>query len=74
MKKKRYTIRNSNSFTTYFYVKSNINENDFVMQEEELSEVKWFDIIKVIEMINSEDESIVFKKERLHLLEQLKEL
>lgn len=28
-----------------------VDENDFVIQKEELSEVKWFDLDKVIDMI-----------------------
>lgn len=72
---REFTIRDSNSHITYFYyIKSNLNENDFVIQKEELSEVKWFDLDKVIDMIKSEDETIVFKEERIHLFEQLKNL
>lgn len=72
---REFTIRDSNSHITYFYyVKSNLNENDFVIQKEELSEVKWFDLDKVIDMIKSKDETIVFKEERIHLFEQLKNL
>ena len=70
---REFTIRDSNSHITYFYyVKSNLNEEGFIIQKEELSEVKWFDIDQVIEMIKSKDESIVFRKERLKLFEQLK--
>lgn len=58
----------------FYYFKCNFEEKDFVIQKEELSEVKWFDIDKVIEMINKKDESIVFGKPRLHLFEQLKEI
>lgn len=72
---REFTIRDSNSHITYFYyVKSNLNEKDFVIQKEELSEVKWFDLDKVIDMIKSKDETIVFKEERIHLFEQLKNL
>lgn len=72
---REFTIRDSNSHITYFYyVKSNLNEKDFVIQKEELSEVKWFDLNKVIDMIKSKDETIVFKEERIHLFEQLKNL
>lgn len=72
---REFTIRASNSHITYFYyVKSNLNENYFVIQKEELSEVKWFDLDKVIDMIKSKDETIVFKEERIHLFEQLKNL
>lgn len=72
---REFTIGNSNSHITYFYyIKSNLNENDFIIQTEELSEVKWFDIDNVIEMIKQKDQSTVFKKERLYLFELLKEL
>lgn len=71
--KREITIRDLNSHITYFYyTKLNLNEEDFTIQEEELSEVKWYDIDKVIEMIKSKDESIVFREERLKLFEQLK--
>lgn len=72
---KEFTIKDSNSHITYFYyVKSNLSENDFTIQKEELSEVKWFDLDKVIDMIKSKDETIVFKENRIHLFEKLKNL
>lgn len=75
LSEKELTLKNSNSHITYFYyIKSDLNESDFIIQTEELSEVKWFDISEVIDMINKEDQSIVFKKERLHLFELLKNL
>ncbi len=58
----------------FYYFKCTLEEKDFVIQKEELSEVKWFDIDKVIEMVNAKDESIVFDEKRLHLFEQLKKL
>ena len=61
-KEREFIIKESNSHINYYYyIKSNKDEVDFVIQEEELSEVKWFDIDKVIEMIRNHDESIVFK-------------
>lgn len=72
---REFTIKDTNSHITYFYyVKSNLNANDFVIQKEELSEVKWFDIDKVISMIRLKDASIVFKEERIYLFEQLKKI
>ena len=70
--KKVNTVKNENSFTTFFCLKNNLDEKDFIIQEDELSEVKWFDIEEVIERINNEDESIIIKKERISILEQLK--
>lgn len=58
----------------FYYFKCNLEEKDFVIQKEELSEVKWFDIDKIIEMINVKDESIVFGKKRLDLFKKLKEM
>lgn len=70
---RKFTIRDSNSHITYFYyTKSNLNEEDFIIQQEELSEVRWFDIDEVIEMIKNKDESTVFREERLNLFEKLK--
>lgn len=72
---REFTIGDSNSHITYFYyVKSNLDENDFIIQREELSKVKWFDLDKVINMIKSNDETTVFKEERIYLFEQLKNL
>lgn len=50
------------------------NGNDFKIQTEELSEVKWFNIDDVINMIKNNDETITFKADRLYLFEKLKEL
>lgn len=70
---REFTIRDSNSHITYFYyTKSNLNERDFIIQKEELSEVKWFNIDEVIDMIKSKDDSTVFREERLSLFEELK--
>lgn len=72
---REFTIRDSNSHITYFYyIRSNLNEKDFIIQKEELSEVKWFDIDDVINMINENDSSIVFDKKRLKLFEQLRNI
>ena len=48
------------------------NKNDFTIQTEELSEVKWFNIDDVIDRIKNNDESITLKSNRLYLLERLK--
>ena len=66
------TDKNSH-LTRFYYVISNRNEDEFTIQEEELSEVKWFNIDDVIEMIKCKDESIVFKENRIHLFEKIKE-
>ena len=72
---REFTIRDSNSHITYFYyAKLNLNEKDFIIQKEELSEVKWFDIDNVINMIKAKDDSTVFREERLSLFERLKDI
>lgn len=73
--KREFIIRNSNSHITYFYyIKCNKSEDEFIIQDEELSEVKWFDIDKVIDMIKQNDETIVFKENKLYLFEALKNI
>lgn len=73
--KKEFTIRDQNSHITYFYyIRSNLNEKDFIIQKEELSEVKWFDIDDVIDMIKKNDSLIVFDERRLKLFEQLRNI
>lgn len=70
-----FAIRDSDSHVTYFYyVKSNLAAEDFKIQESELSEVKWFDIDDVINMIEQDDESIVFSQERLKQFKQLRNI
>lgn len=69
---REFTLGDENSHITYFYyIKCDKSESDFVIQEEELSEVRWFNIEKVIQMIKQKDESIVFKENRLKLFKEL---
>lgn len=73
--KREFSIKDANSHVTYFYyVKSNKKETDFVIQEEELSKVKWFSIENVINMIKEHDDTITLKENRLQLLEELKNI
>lgn len=58
----------------YFFIKCDKKELEFKIQKEELSEVKWFAIDEVIHLINKEDDTILFTKERLKIVEQLKKL
>lgn len=72
---REFYISDINSHVTYFYyIVSNLKEEDFVIQKEELSEVKWFSLDEVIDMIKSNDGSIVFKEDRIHLFEKLREI
>ena len=56
----------------YFYVICNEGESFFKIQEEELTEVKWFDIDEVIEMVRRADNPTCIHADRLFLLERLK--
>ena len=74
------TIENSETHATYyFYVRFNKNEAEFILQKEELSQVKWCSINDVIDMIKKHGETIVYKEDKIELfqsfqkkLEQLK--
>ena len=44
----KFDIINENSSTYFFYIKCNLKEEKFIIQKEELSQVKWFDIIDVV--------------------------
>ncbi len=71
-KEREISIRDKNSHITYYYyAKSNKSEDDFIIQKEELSEVKWFNIKDVILMIKNHDENTVFGENRLQLFEEL---
>ena len=63
--------RNSH-LTKVYYVY--YNGNDFKIQTEELSEVKWFNIDDIIKMIKDNDKSITFNPDRIYLFEDLKEI
>lgn len=72
---KSVSLKESNSHITYlYYIKTNLAEEDFVIQQEELSEVKWFDIDEVIEMIVNKDSSTIFKDRYIKLFQDLKDL
>ena len=62
------------ALTRIFYVKCNYKESDFKIQKSELSKVKWYNIDTIIDMINSNDSSIIIKKDRIYLLERLKKM
>ena len=62
------------NLTRFYYVVCNKEEDEFVIQEEELSCVKWYDIDEVIKMIKNHDESLIIKESRIYLLEKLQNL
>lgn len=67
----KFDIINKNSSTYFFCIKCNLKEEKFIIQKEELSQVKWFDIIDVVSMIKNNDEIIVYSKNRINLFEYL---
>lgn len=66
-------VSNSN-ITYYFYSFVDLDEKDFVIQESELSEVKWFDIDEVINLINNHDDGFNWKDINISLFEKLKQV
>ena len=70
-----FVIGATNSHITYhYYIKVDKSRDEFIIQKEELSEVKWFNIDDVINMIKNKDESITLKENRLDLLASLKNI
>lgn len=59
--------------TCFFYIKCNFLVEEFVIQKEELSEVAWFSIDSLIDMIKSQDGTIVYKENKLDLFFALNE-
>lgn len=69
---KEYIREETNSHITYFYyIRLKLKESDFTIQEE-LTEVKWFKIEEIKELVASNDNPTVINKERLYLLDILK--
>ena len=73
LEKMEVNKRESNSHITRIYYVICMEDN-FKIQKEELSEVKWFKIDDIIEMIKNNDDSLTLKSDRLYLLEKLKDL
>ena len=73
LEKMEVNKRDSNSHITRIYYVICMEDN-FKIQKEELSEVKWFKIDDIIEMIKNNDDSLTLKSDRLYLLEKLKDL
>lgn len=47
---------------------------DFIIQKEELSAVKWFDIDEIIKLIMNKPEEIVYKEDKIYLFDYLKDI
>lgn len=61
----------NNHFMYPYYVISDLREEDFVVQKEEVSYVKWYKIDDVIKMILKGDKNVVFKREEINLFMML---
>jgi len=65
--------KNSHFAYTYYLKLSNYPD-EFIIQKEELSEVKWMKIDEVINIIKSDNNITVFDIDRLPIFEKIKEL
>ena len=63
---------NSN-IRNYYWLYSNKKEDDFILQKEEVSEVKWGAIDTIIQELNNDSDKYVIKKDKKYILELLKE-
>ena len=73
-KKDLHVLYDSGDFTRIYYVISNKKEEEFIIQEEELSSVKWFDIDEILSMIENNDNSIIIKNNTLMLFQKIKNI
>lgn len=58
--------------TDYYYIFSDFDIKDCVIDKNELSEIKWIDVDEVINMIENNDSNIVFSTDKLNLFYKLK--
>lgn len=64
----------NNHFMYPYYVITDMGEEEFVIQKEEVSYVKWYGIDNVIRLIESGDKELVFKKEEINIFKMLKDI
>ena len=55
----------------FYYIYINKDEKEFILQREEVSEVKWYDINVAINMMQNNDDSIITSPRILKLLKIL---
>ena len=67
----KFDIYEENFITKFYIINCNLNEKNFIIQKEELSSIKWYDIDKIINMIKNNNNTIVYKKNRIILFEYL---
>lgn len=69
---RKIEVMSKNSHVTYFYyLKSNLKEDKFIIQKEELSEVKWLPMEEALDAIISVEDSY-YKEKYTKLFEKLK--
>lgn len=64
----------NNHFMYPYYVITDLKEDDFNIQKEEVSYVEWHNIDDVIKLIEVGDKELVFKKEEIYLFRMLKDI
>ena len=66
-------ILNDNSIhiTYFYYTKINKNKTEFIIQKEELSEVKWYDINTVIDMVTNKNEELLITDKMFEVLKEI---
>ena len=72
--KELVTKKNNSHFNYMYYVKSDLNANEFIIQKEELSEVKWIHISKLIECLKNKDNSFCINTDKIDELELLRKI
>lgn len=66
--------KENNHFMYPYYIITDLEEDDFIIQKEEVSYVKWYDIDDVINLTNVGDKELVFKKDEINLFKMLKDI
>ena len=66
----RIKIREKNSNVSfYYYIICNMKPEDFIIQKEELSEVRWFKVEEIVDMIKNHDPRVVWKEDAIPFFE-----
>lgn len=69
--KEKYLDETCKHITYFYYIKINKKENEFVIQTKELSEVKWYDIDKVIDMVTNKNEELLITDKMFEVLKEI---
>lgn len=72
---KEIKIREKNSNVSYyFYIICNKKEDEFILQEDEVSEVRWFSVEELTKLIKNKDPRFVWDEKILALFEKVNSL